>query len=84
MDDTFVSRAVLAKVIDPATGKALFKSDVANLEPGGGTVAIILKKVPGAQGKFGAEIHLQLLDADDDELLESVPVRLNVEMDDWD
>ena len=84
VDDTFVSRAVLAKVIDPATGKALFKSDVANLEPGGGTVAVILKKVPGAQGKFGAEIHLQLLDADDDELLESVPVRLNVEMDDWD
>jgi hypothetical protein len=25
-----------------------------------------------------------LLDADDDELLESVPVRLSVEMDDWD
>ena len=84
VDDTFVSRSVLVKAVDPSTGKTLFKSDPATLEPGGGTVAMTLKKVSGAQGAFGAEIHLQLLDADDDALLESTPVRLGVELDDWD
>jgi hypothetical protein len=83
VDDSFVSRSVLVKAVDPSTGKALFKSDPAILEPGGNTVAMTLKKVPGAQARFGTELHLQLLDADDDELLESASVRLNVEIDDW-
>jgi hypothetical protein len=43
-----------------------------------------LEKVPGAHAKFGTELNLQLLDADDDQLLESTSVRLSVEMDDWD
>ena len=84
VDDTLVSRSVLVKAVDPSTGKTLFKSDPATLEPGGGTVAMTLKKVPEAQAKFGTELHLQLLDADDDQLLESASVRLNLEMDDWD
>jgi hypothetical protein len=83
VDDSFVSRSVLVKAVDPSTGKALFKSDPAILEPGGNTVVMTLKKVPGAQARFGTELHLQLLDADDDELLESASVRLNVEIDDW-
>jgi hypothetical protein len=83
VDDSFVSRSVLVKAVDPSTGKTLFKSDPAALEPGG-VIAMTLKKAPGAQAKFGVELQLQLLDADDDELLESASVRLNVEMDDWD
>ena len=84
VDDTHVSRSVLVKAVDPATGKTLFKSKPATLEPGGGTVAMTLEKVPGAHAKFGTELNLQLLDADDDQLLESTSVRLSVEMDDWD
>ena len=84
VDDTHVSRSVLVKAVDPATGKTLFKSKPATLEPGGGTVAMTLEKVPGAHAKFGTELNLQLLDADDDQLLESTSVRLSVEVDDWD
>src|ERR1039458_2407476 len=83
VDDSFVSRSVLVKAVDPSTGKTLFRSDPAALGPGG-VIAMTLKKAPGAQAKFGTELQLQLLDADDDELLESASVRLNVEMDDWD
>ncbi len=84
VDETHVSRSVLVKAVDPATGKTLFRSKPAKLEPGGETVALPLEKVPGAQAKFGTELKLQLLDADDDELLESVAVRLSMDMDDWD
>jgi hypothetical protein len=84
VDESLVSRSVAAKAIDPSTGKTLFKSDAATIEPGGGTVPLTLKRVPGAQGRFGSELQLQLLDADDDELLESQTVRLSVELDEWD
>jgi hypothetical protein len=84
VDETHVSRSVLVKAVDPATSKTLFRSKPAKLEPGGETVALPLEKVPGAQAKFGTELKLQLLDADDDELLESVAVRLSMDMDDWD
>jgi hypothetical protein len=84
VDDALVSRSVLVKAIDTTTGKTLFKTDPATLEPGGGALAMTLRKVPGAQGKFGSEVHLQLLDADDDELLETAAVRLSVELDEWD
>jgi hypothetical protein len=43
-----------------------------------------LEKVSGAQAMFGTDLNLQLLDGDDDELLESLTVRLSMEMDDWD
>jgi hypothetical protein len=84
VDESLVSRSVAAKAIDPSTGKTLFKSDAATIEPGGGTVPLTLKRVTGAQGRFGSELQLQLLDAEDDELLESQTVRLSVELDEWD
>lgn len=84
VDENMVSRSVLVKVIDPATQKTLFRSDVAALEPAGGTVALTLKKVDGAEARRGAELQLQLLDADDDELLGSTAVRLALDMDEWD
>ena len=84
VDDTLVSRSVLVKAVDPASGKTLFKSRAASLEPGGAAISLTLDKVPGGQAKFGTDLSLQLLDADDDQLLETRAVRLNLEMDDWD
>jgi hypothetical protein len=84
VDENIVSRSVQVKVIDPKTQKTLFRSGTVVLEPGGGTAALTLKKVDGAEARRGSELLLQLLDADDDELLESLPVRLALDMDEWD
>jgi hypothetical protein len=54
------------------------------LEPGGQSAALTLKKVAGAEGQRGLELRLHLIDADDDTVLETVPVKLSVDLDDWD
>ena len=84
VDDNLVARAVFAKAVDATTGKTLFKSDAATLEPGGQSAALTLKKVEGAEGQRGLELRLHLIDADDDTVLETVPVKLSVDLDDWD
>ena len=84
VDDNLVARAVLLKAVDATTGKTLFKSDAATLEPGGQNAVLTLKKVDGAAGQRGLELRLHLIDADDDTVLETVPVRLSVDLDEWD
>jgi hypothetical protein len=84
VDDNLVARAVLLKAVDATTGKTLFKSDAATLEPGGQNAMLTLKKVDGAAGQRGLELRLHLIDADDDTVLETVPVRLSVDLDEWD
>ena len=84
VDDNLVARAVFAKAVDATTGKTLFKSDAATLEPGGQSAALTLKRVEGAEGQRGLELRLHLIDADDDTVLETVPVKLSVDLDDWD
>jgi hypothetical protein len=84
VDDNLVARAVFAKAVDATTGKTLFRSDTATLEPGGQSAALTLKKVEGAEGQRGLELRLHLIDADDDTVLETVAVKLSVDLDEWD
>ena len=45
VDDNLVARAVFAKAVDATTGKTLFKSDTATLEPGGQSAPLTLKNI---------------------------------------
>lgn len=82
--ENYLSRPVLSKVVQPATGKMIFRSKNSVMsEPGGATLALELAAVPGAAALLKSELELRLLDADDEELLDSLKVTLQVELDDW-
>ena len=82
--ENYLSRPVIIKVVQPFTGKVIFKSKKQSiLEPGGGIVAMDLIIVPGASANIKSELEMLLLDADDEEVLDRTKVTLQVELDDW-
>jgi hypothetical protein len=53
--------------------------------PEGGVIALALEKVKGAEVAFGSPVTIQLIDANDDEVLDTRRAVLRVELeDDWD
>lgn len=84
VDENLLSRNVLVKVVAPASGKVLFKAKHALvIVPGGDTQMAELERVKGSAALRGAELQLQALDADDEEILDRQPVTLQVELDEW-
>lgn len=82
--EDYLSRAVVIKVIQPATGKIVFKTkNQSMLEPGGDTIALELMTVPGSSVATKSELEMLLLDADDEEILDRLKVVMQVELDDW-
>ena len=82
--ENYLSRPVILKVVQPASGKVVFKSKKsAMLEPGGEPVAMELMAVPGAAADSKSELEMLLLDADDEEVLDRLKITLQVELDDW-
>lgn len=82
--ENYLSRPVIIKVVDPSTGKMVFKSrQPATLEPGGDQATLELMAVPGASAAIKSELELLLLDADDEEILDRARVTLQIELDDW-
>lgn len=85
VDENFLGRQVIVKVIYPESGKVIFKGKEAKLvQPGGDNVAIELVKVEGAEVSINTELLLKVLDADDEELLEQKTIFSKVELDEWD
>jgi hypothetical protein len=84
VDENLLARQVVVKVLHPATGKLLFKSEAAvTVEPGGSTKAIELRRVEGTEAKLHDEVSIQVHDADDEELLDRSTAKLEVELDEW-
>jgi hypothetical protein len=85
LDTNLLSRNVLVKVIEPNTGKIIFKSKKENrIEPGGGITIVELYKLEGALTKFGEKLQILICDADNEEILDKTEVILKVELDEWD
>ncbi|PZV09629.1 MAG: hypothetical protein DCF22_18240 [Leptolyngbya sp.] len=83
-DENLTSRQILVKVVEPATNKRLFRSVTpTTLNPGDEAVTIELSKVEGVEVAFGSNLDLQVIDADDEEVLDHRTVTLRVELDDW-
>ncbi len=83
-DENIIGRQVVVKVVDPATGKNLFKSkQPMNIEPTGKIQVVEIAKVEGAEGASGMNLMLVLEDADDGEQLDRQPVTLKVDLDEW-
>jgi len=84
IDANLLSRNVFLKVIDPNTGKIIFKSKLNYLiEPGGKPIITEIQKLEGAEAPFGAKLQVWVCDSDDEEILDKSDVILKVELDEW-
>lgn len=83
-DANLLARRVMVKIVDPDSGKVLFKAGtVCTLEPGGEAQVVELRPVEGTSAAFGSKVYVQVIDADDEEILDQHEVVLKVEMDEW-
>ncbi len=84
-DVNLLARRVLVKVKDPATGKLVFRhSDPITIEPEGAAVTLQLQVVePKPQLSYGTPLLVEVLDADDEEILLREDVTLKTDISDW-
>ena len=84
-DVNLLARRVLVKVKDPAAGKLVFRhSEPITIEPEGDPVTVHLQIVePKPQLAYGAPLLVEVLDADDEEILVREDVTLKTDISDW-
>jgi hypothetical protein len=83
VDERVLGRRVTVRVMHES-GKAVFRSESPiSVEPGGGLKTVDLVKVEGAEGGVGSQLEVQVLDADDDEILDRTSATLKIDLDEW-
>ncbi len=84
-DVNLLARRVLVKVKDPAAGKVVFRhSEPIIIEPEGTSFTVQLQMVePKPQLAYGTPLQVEVLDADDEEILVREDVTLKIEISDW-
>ncbi len=84
-DINLISRSVLVKIKEKATGKIVFKSaDPITIEPEGAAVTVPLTMVsPKPELVYGTTLSVEILDADDEELLIREDIELKMDITDW-
>lgn len=84
-DVNLLSRRVVVKVKDPASGKLVFRhNEVVTVEPDGPAITIQLAIVsPKPELSYGTPLLVELLDADDEELLAREETSLKMDITDW-
>lgn len=84
-DTNLLARRVLVKVKDPAAGKLAFRhSEPITIEPEGAPVTVQLQLVdPKPQMAYGTLLLIEVLDADDEEILVREDVTLKTDISDW-
>jgi hypothetical protein len=82
-DQSLTGRQVIVKIVQPQSGKVLFVSEKSSaVEPGGGRQIVTL--INKNRVEFGEKLEIRLLDADDEEFLDTRTVEFRVEMDEFD
>ena len=84
-DVNLLARRVLVKVKDPAAGKLVFRhGEPITIEPEGAPVTVQLQMVePKPQLAYGTPLLVEVLDADDEEILVREDVTLKIDISDW-
>lgn len=83
-DTNLLSRNVFVKVIDPNTGKTIFKSKKDyRIEPAGELTIAELYKLKDAVASFGVKLQILVCDVDDEEILDKADIVLKVGLDEW-
>jgi len=84
VDSALLVRRVFVRVRDPKSGKVVFKHpQPVTVEPGGESSTIQLDKADSAPLlKYGDRLDIEVIDADDDDLLTREKITLKVDIDD--
>lgn len=84
LDTNLLSRNVFVKVIDPETGRIIFKSRKDyRIEPGGEIIIAELYKLEDVEASFGDDLQISVCDVDNEEILDKTNVVLKVGLDEW-
>jgi hypothetical protein len=83
IDGSYLGRQIVVKIRDTASGNILFKSGDIAVSPKDDIRQVKLKKVSGAEGRYGQKLTLFILDTDNEEILASADVTLKIDMDEW-
>jgi hypothetical protein len=84
IDAKMTGRQIIVKVVEPGSGRRLFKSQSYKLEAEGQPVAIMLEREPNEVCARGTRVQVEVRDADNDELLDRCDVELKVDLEEWD
>jgi hypothetical protein len=80
-----IGREVTVKVVEPGSGRRLYASiNRSRLEPDGEPATVLLERVAGETCTRGARLHIEVRDADNDELLDRCDVELKIDLEEWD
>ncbi len=83
-DSKMTGRQVVVKVIEPGSGRRLFRSQSHKIEAEGQPVTISLEREPNEACARGTRLLIEVRDADNDELLDRCDVELKVDLEEWD
>lgn len=80
-----IPRSVIVKVKEASTGKLVFQpSETVLIKPEGEPITIQLELIdPRPNVEYGTKLVVQILDADDEEILGSEEVQLKIPISDW-
>ncbi len=83
-DSSLLSRAVVVRVRDPASGQVVFRhDDSVTIEPEGQTESVTLKVVDSPPSvSFGSMLTVEVRDSDNDEVLDTAEVSLRTDIGD--
>jgi len=83
-DAKMTGREVVVKIVEPGSGRRLFKSQSYKVEAEGQPVTIPLDREPNETCARGTRLQVEVRDADNDELLDRCDVDLKVDLEEWD
>ncbi len=84
-DAKMMGRQVVAKVVEPGSGRRLFRSTQScKVDPDGEPVTLVLEREGGETCPRGTRLQVEVRDADNDELLDRCEVELKIDLEEWD
>jgi hypothetical protein len=84
-DPRLMGRQVFVKIVDAKNGRRIFRSAQAlKLQAEGPPLMITLAKDEGAKALRGTRVQVQLIDADNDEILDRCDAELKIDLEEWD
>jgi len=83
-DAKMMSRQVIVKIVEPTSGRRLFRSESYKIEPEGEPIVIALGREPNEECQRGTRLQVQVRDADNDEIVDRCDAELKVDLEEWD
>ena len=84
-DAKMMGRQVVVKVVEPSSGRRLFRStENHKIDPDGAPVTVVIEREGEETCPRGTHLQVEVRDADNDELIDRCEVELKVDLEEWD